>query len=103
MSRARVMQMVRSVEEVAVQRAKEQTAPVRLLDPGCRGACSRLRAGLRGDLRGRPATGLVAVLARLPSDDLRRLDDLGARTRVPRATYLREAVVDLLVKYGGTP
>jgi hypothetical protein len=109
-SRGRVMRMVRSVEEVAVERAEEQMAAHRApRDPGCRGTgCAR--CGRRtGERRGRwpegvvPPPRLAAALVRMPPEHLAQLRALSARTRVPIAVYYREAVADLLTKYEATP
>jgi len=43
------------------------------------------------------------ILANLDADKLEALNTLATETRVPRAEYLREAVDDLLVKYGKAP
>ena len=40
------------------------------------------------------------VLANLEAEKLELLNDLSKQTRVPRAVLLREAVDDLLTKYG---
>jgi hypothetical protein len=43
---------------------------------------------------------LEPVFARLPPELVAELRALARETRVPQATYLREAVRDLLTKYG---
>ncbi len=44
--------------------------------------------------------GLVGLLIRLPAPDYHRLKALSTRTRVRQSEYLREAISDLLRKYG---
>jgi dihydrodipicolinate synthase/N-acetylneuraminate lyase len=39
------------------------------------------------------------VIARLPPDELAELRRLARESRIPMATYIREAVTDLLAKY----
>jgi len=45
----------------------------------------------------------VSTHVLVPEEDLRRLRALSARTRVAQSDYLREAVEDLLKKYGVEP
>ncbi len=45
----------------------------------------------------------VSTHVLVPEEDLRRLRALSARTRVAQSDYLREAVEDLLKKYGVGP
>ena len=45
----------------------------------------------------------VSTHVLVPEEDLRRLRALPARTRVAQSDYLREAVEDLLKKYGVEP
>ena len=105
MSRERDMRMVRSVEEIAVIRANEQLSrdptPV---DPRCRGTGGRrgpdgccLRCG--GSVR---REKLVPSLIRLSASDSAAIHALAERTKVPLSAYYREAVADLLAKYGAT-
>ncbi len=42
----------------------------------------------------------VSTHVLVPEDQVRRLRELSARTRVAQSDYLREAVDDLLTKYG---
>lgn len=44
---------------------------------------------------------LTSMLIRLPPNLAEQLRDLSRRTRVRQSEYLREAVRDLLEKYGG--
>lgn len=46
---------------------------------------------------------LVGLLIRVPAGDYRLLKVLSSRTRVRQSEYLREAIVDLLKKYGRLP
>ena len=46
---------------------------------------------------------LVGLLIRLPARDYRRLKELSSRTRIRQSEYLREAIADLLRKYGSLP
>lgn len=43
---------------------------------------------------------LVSLVFRIPRPVLRQLRELSARTRVRQSEYLREAIEDLLAKYG---
>lgn len=45
----------------------------------------------------------VSTHVLVPEEDVRRLRALSARTRVAQSDYLREAVEDLLKKYGVEP
>jgi hypothetical protein len=45
----------------------------------------------------------VSTHVLVPEEDVRRLRALSARTRVAQSDYLREAVEDLLRKYGVEP
>jgi hypothetical protein len=47
-----------------------------------------------------PSDDTVSTHVLVPEEDLRRLRALSARTRVAQSDYLREAVEDLLKKYG---
>lgn len=46
------------------------------------------------------ASFTVSTHVLVPEEDVRRLRALSARTRVAQSDYLREAVEDLLKKYG---
>ncbi len=46
---------------------------------------------------------LEPVLMRLPPAIITALRELSKRTRVPQAEYAREAIADLLAKYGAMP
>ncbi len=46
---------------------------------------------------------LVPILVRLPLELAHKLRRLSSRTRIRQAEYLREAVRDLLAKYGSQP
>ncbi len=46
---------------------------------------------------------LEPVLMRLPVPIASALRDLARRTRIPKADYEREAIADLLRKYGALP
>lgn len=50
-----------------------------------------------------PATRLEPMLVRLPPQFAAELRNLARRTRVRQSDYLREAVADLLAKYGQRP
>jgi hypothetical protein len=53
------------------------------------------------DQPGEPdASYTVSTHVLVPEEDVRRLRALSARTRVAQSDYLREAVEDLLKKYG---
>ncbi len=43
---------------------------------------------------------LVSLVFRIPKNSLETLKELSARTRVRQSEYLREAIEDLLMKYG---
>ena len=43
---------------------------------------------------------LVSLVFRIPRSALQTLKGLSARTRVRQSEYLREAIEDLLAKYG---
>jgi len=45
-------------------------------------------------------TPLVSLVFRIPKLSLEMLKGLSARTRVRQSEYLREAIEDLLTKYG---
>jgi hypothetical protein len=47
-----------------------------------------------------PSDYTVSTHVLVPEEDVRRLRALSARTRVAQSDYLREAVEDLLKKYG---
>jgi hypothetical protein len=47
-----------------------------------------------------PGDYTVSTHVLVPEEDVRRLRALSARTRVAQSDYLREAVEDLLKKYG---
>jgi Arc/MetJ-type ribon-helix-helix transcriptional regulator len=49
------------------------------------------------------ATRLEPMLVRLPPTFAAQLRNLARRTRVRQSDYLREAVADLLAKYGEVP
>ncbi len=49
------------------------------------------------------ATRLEPMLIRLPRSFAAELRNLARRTRVRQSDYLREAVADLLAKYGHLP
>ncbi len=49
------------------------------------------------------ATRLEPMLVRLPPNFAAQLRNLARRTRVRQSDYLREAVADLLAKYGESP
>lgn len=49
------------------------------------------------------ASYTVSTHVLVPEEDVRRLRALSARTRVAQSDYLREAVEDLLKKYGVEP
>ncbi len=49
------------------------------------------------------ATRLEPMLVRLPRSFAAELRNLARRTRVRQSDYLREAVADLLAKYGHLP
>ena len=49
------------------------------------------------------ASFTVSTHVLVPEEDVRRLRALSARTRVAQSDYLREAVEDLLRKYGVEP
>ncbi|HTS80231.1 MAG TPA: ribbon-helix-helix domain-containing protein [Myxococcaceae bacterium] len=49
------------------------------------------------------ASFTVSTHVLVPEEDVRRLRALSARTRVAQSDYLREAVEDLLKKYGVMP
>ena len=51
----------------------------------------------------RNASFTVSTHVLVPEEDVRRLRALSARTRVAQSDYLREAVEDLLKKYGVEP
>lgn len=59
---------------------------------------------LEAESRPQPADSLavepVSTHVLVPEDQLLRLRELSARTRVAQSDYLREAVDDLLTKYG---
>lgn len=46
---------------------------------------------------------LVGLLIRLPAGDYQRLKTLSSRTRIRQSEFLREAIADLLSKYGQLP
>jgi ribbon-helix-helix protein len=50
-----------------------------------------------------PAARLEPMLVRLPPQFAAELRNLARRTRVRQSDYLREAVADLLAKYGQLP
>jgi Arc/MetJ-type ribon-helix-helix transcriptional regulator len=50
-----------------------------------------------------PATRLEPMLVRLPPQLAHELRNLARKTRVRQSDYLREAVADLLAKYGALP
>ncbi len=50
-----------------------------------------------------PACRLEPMLVRLPPQFAAELRNLARRTRVRQSDYLREAVADLLAKYGQLP
>ena len=50
-----------------------------------------------------PASRLEPMLVRLPPQFAAELRNLARRTRVRQSDYLREAVADLLAKYGQLP
>lgn len=50
-----------------------------------------------------PATRLEPMLVRLPPALAHELRNLARKTRVRQSDYLREAVADLLAKYGALP
>jgi hypothetical protein len=50
-----------------------------------------------------PANRLEPMLVRLPPSFAAELRNLAKRTRVRQSDYLREAVGDLLLKYGQHP
>ncbi len=50
-----------------------------------------------------PATRLEPMLVRLPPQLANELRNLARKTRVRQSDYLREAVADLLAKYGALP
>ncbi|HSD18882.1 MAG TPA: ribbon-helix-helix domain-containing protein [Anaeromyxobacter sp.] len=50
-----------------------------------------------------PASRLEPMLVRLPPQFATELRNLARRTRVRQSDYLREAVADLLAKYGQLP
>jgi Arc/MetJ-type ribon-helix-helix transcriptional regulator len=50
-----------------------------------------------------PATRLEPMLVRLPPALASELRNLARKTRVRQSDYLREAVADLLAKYGALP
>jgi hypothetical protein len=43
---------------------------------------------------------IVSTHVLVPEEQSKQLRDLSRRTRVPQSEYLREAVDDLLIKYG---
>lgn len=49
------------------------------------------------------ATRLEPMLVRLPPQLAHELRNLARKTRVRQSDYLREAVADLLAKYGALP
>jgi Arc/MetJ-type ribon-helix-helix transcriptional regulator len=49
------------------------------------------------------ATRLEPMLVRLPPQLANELRNLAKKTRVRQSDYLREAVADLLAKYGALP
>jgi hypothetical protein len=50
-----------------------------------------------------PDDGVVSTHVLVPKEQLVRLRELSRRTRVAQSEYLREAVEDLLHKYGCLP
>ena len=54
-------------------------------------------------LMGASATRLEPMLVRLPPELAARLRRLARATRIRQSDYLREAVSDLLAKYGDLP
>ncbi|ABS26472.1 ribbon-helix-helix domain-containing protein [Anaeromyxobacter sp. Fw109-5] len=50
-----------------------------------------------------PSARLEPMLVRLPPQFAAELRNLARRTRVRQSDYLREAVADLLAKYGQLP
>jgi predicted DNA-binding protein len=54
-------------------------------------------------LSSEPASRLEPMLVRLPPSFAAELRSLAKRTRVRQSDYLREAVGDLLLKYGQHP
>jgi hypothetical protein len=58
---------------------------------------------LEGPASARDAAEVVSTHVLVPADQVERLRVLAKRTRVAQSEYLREAVEDLLRKYGGAP
>ena len=50
-----------------------------------------------------PGDATVSTHVLVPDEDVRRLRALSARTRIAQSDFLREAVDDLLRKYGVEP
>ncbi len=55
------------------------------------------------DAAGQPPNRLEPMLVRLPPAFAAELRNLARKTRVRQSNYLREAVADLLAKYGHLP
>ncbi|XXF80804.1 ribbon-helix-helix domain-containing protein [Myxococcaceae bacterium GXIMD 01537] len=53
------------------------------------------------DARGQgPETDVVSTHVLVPEEQVQKLRELSRRTRIAQSEYLREAVEDLLAKYG---
>ena len=56
--------------------------------------------GTQLEVPGQKEPGVVSTHVLVPEEQVERLRQLSRRTRVAQSEYLREAVDDLLVKYG---
>jgi hypothetical protein len=67
------------------------------------GAVSILQLDSTQSQANNPSSPVVSTHVLVPTDQLLRLRELSQRTRVAQSEYLREAVDDLLNKYGCLP
>lgn len=64
---------------------------------------ARAGAGFVPDTPSLPRGGLVALVSRIPPEQVKALHDLAARTRIRYSEWLRQAVVDVLRDHGAMP
>lgn len=53
-----------------------------------------------GERRSTPEADVVSTHVLVPEEQVQKLRELSRRTRIAQSEYLREAVEDLLAKYG---
>lgn len=79
------------------------TFPTHLLTVAVPRLLSRAEAGFIPDAPAMPAGTLVALVSRIPPEQVRALHALAARTRIRYSEWLRQAVVDILREYNAMP